>query len=239
MPFLVMQLSAMFMDLQNVTKEISLQMTNLCTSFNNKLQNLDKLLTAVKNQQKCFNQGNSSILSGINQNLSNLKSNVENNTVPINTHSQSILDKIQYVPDPNRNSHHKDKDVINDTNFINTTFINKSKVTSSPIRSNQSNPNPEQENKSKLILITGSCVLKGINPSRLKNNIRVKHFHKATRHALTDQLINMEMSVYDTGFFILMMSSNLSICTSIVSDSLSVATWLTVSRLFVNFNTPC
>ena len=61
MPFLVTQMSFMFMDLQNVTKEIPLQITNLCTSFNNKLQNLDDRITAVKNQQKCFNQDKSSI----------------------------------------------------------------------------------------------------------------------------------------------------------------------------------
>jgi len=195
MPFLVKQMSAMFMDLQNVTKEISLQITNLCTSFNDKLQNIDDRITAVKNQQKCFNQDNSSILSEINQNLSSLKSNVENNSVKIMIQSQSILDKIKTVPDPNRNSQNKGKNMANDANAINPTSNNKTKVTSSP---NQSKPNPEKENKSKLTLITGSCVLKGINPSRLKNNIRVKHFHKATIRALTEQLKNMNLSVYDT-----------------------------------------
>ena len=87
MPFLVKQMSAMFMDLQNVTKEISLQITNLCTSFNDKLQNIDDRITAVKNQQKCFNQDNASILSEINQNLSSLKSDVENKSVKIMTQS--------------------------------------------------------------------------------------------------------------------------------------------------------
>lgn len=198
MPFLVKQMSAMFMDLQNVTKEISLQITNLCTSFNNKLQNLDDRITAVKNQQKCYNQDNSSVLSEINQNLSSLKSNVDNSSVKIMTQSQSILDKIKTVPDPNRNSQHNGKNVRNDANAINPPSSNKTKVTSPPIRSNQSKPNPQKENKSKLILITGSCVLKGINPSRLKNNIRVKHFHKATISALTEKLKTMDLSIYDT-----------------------------------------
>ena len=168
MPFLVKQMSAMFMDLQNVTKEISLQITNLCTSFNDKLQNIDDRITAVKNQQKCFNQDNSSILSEINQNLSSLKSNVENNSVKIMIQSQSILDKIKTVPDPNRNSQNKGKNVANDANAINPTSNNTTKVTSSPIKSNQSKHNLEKENKCKLTLITGSCVLKGINPSRLR-----------------------------------------------------------------------
>ena len=39
-------------------------------------------------------------------------------------------------------------------------------------------------------------------------------------------------------FSILMISSNRSICTSIVSISLYKATWFTVSKLDVNFNLP-
>ena len=84
---------------------------SLHTSFNDKLQNLDDRITAVKNQQKCFNQDNSSILSEINQNLSSLKSNVENKSIKIMTQFQPILDKIKTVPDPKRNSQHNGKNV--------------------------------------------------------------------------------------------------------------------------------
>lgn len=103
MPEKIMQMCTLFKTFQqhtnDMSKQISDQISELSSNTNNKLQQLDDRITALANQNKCHNETFATAQSDMQQSLSVIKSDLDKKTNIIMTKSQGILDKIRAVPD--------------------------------------------------------------------------------------------------------------------------------------------
>ena len=64
-----------------------------------KFENLNDRLTAIANQNKCYNESSTSSMSDIRQNLTSLQNDVETKSGAILSRSQCILDKVRTTSD--------------------------------------------------------------------------------------------------------------------------------------------
>ena len=67
--------------------------------IDNKFENLNDRLTAIANQNKCYDESSTSSMTDIRQDLKTIKSEVELKTGSILSKSQSILDKVKSTSD--------------------------------------------------------------------------------------------------------------------------------------------
>ena len=65
----------------------------------NKFENLNDRLTAIANQNKCYDESSTSSMTDIRQDLKTIKYEVELKTGTILSRSQSILDKVKSTSD--------------------------------------------------------------------------------------------------------------------------------------------
>ena len=195
------------------TGQILESVNALTSTMKNKISQIDDRITALSNQQKCFDKSYTDSLSDIGQDVNKLKTDMDKKTSSIITGSQSLYDKINATPglvgktvkqiiDDKLN---KDQTLSNENSTRQKTPIasNTSKEYENPDsviiiedENTQTKPAPPKVRKADLTLITGSCILKGIETKHLADKVRVKSFKSAKIDDLKDSLSKMDLSRY-------------------------------------------
>ena len=195
------------------TGQILESVNALTSTMENKISQIDDRITALSNQQKCFDKSYTDSLYYVGQDVNKLKTDMDKKTSSIITGSQSLYDKINATPglvgktvkqiiDDKLN---KDQTLSNENSTRQKTPIasNTSKENENPDsviiiedENTQTKPAPSKVRKADLTLITGSCILKGIETKHLADKVRVKSFKSAKIDDLKDSLSKMDLSRY-------------------------------------------
>ena len=211
MPEMVRMVYDLMRDMQESNHNISEQISTLSQNFENKLGLINDRITSLSNQEKCKNQEHCAQMNDIRDDISNLKQEVDKNVHTLMSKTQGIVDSVKVIKTntevskpkqplskPQTTSGGKVQHIEKETDHKSTS----SKPNTNNNSNSDQNSNPSigkgVKGKSKLTLITGSSSLKGIDPRRLSQNVRVKTFYKATIETMTLALSKMDLTIYET-----------------------------------------
>ena len=200
------------------TKKMFETLDTLSENIELKFENLNDRLTAISKLQKLSDASCTSSLSDVRLDINALKADVDKKTNCILSKTQNLLDKAKASPDLAKN--HTDnvqsarlaqdqsinsKNALQNQNHNIKTPVrilnpgplqeNSGKNTETPVKS-QSKVEHKQRVKQDLTLITGSCILRGIETRFLDENVRVKHFKNAKIDDNKFELGKMDLSRY-------------------------------------------
>ena len=179
--------------LESTTKIVS-NLNDLRKEVQNKFTNVEDRLTQLSNQQKHSDKNCTNSLADIRQDVSQLRTDVDKKSNVIQSKSQTIVDKVNAILELVSNKIKEQENKIKTNHGVsehpldiqpkpsaregpreNKSETNSPRVTSQPSDEAHTQLNPK---KPELTLITGSCILKGIETKFLAENVRVKSFKK-------------------------------------------------------------
>lgn len=205
MPDNVSMICSLLQNMQEQNNVIAEQISSLSSSLENKLSLINDRITSLSNQEKCRNLEHNSQITDLKEDISYMKQEVNKNVNVLLSKTQTVVDSIKVIksntsmtklkqtsPTEGKETELKQKSRDDDKSESQA----KEKPNYNPNTKTRKQTNTQK--KPKLTLITGSNTLKGIDPRRLKQNVRVKTFFKATIESLTQELSQMDLSVYET-----------------------------------------
>ena len=215
LPETVKSMQQQMQTLLTTTGKIFESVNTLTKTMNNKISQIDDRITALSNQQKCFDKSYTDSLSDIGKDVSKLKTDMDKKASSIISGSQSLYDKINATPglvsktvlqiiddkviknQAPQNENTNQQGLRKDQNKSQNVEVEKpDTVIIIDDEGTQTKSVPQKVKNPDPILITGSCLLKGIETKYLADKVRVKSFKSAKTDDLKDSLRKMDLSRY-------------------------------------------
>lgn len=195
------------------TGKILESVNTLTSTMNNKISQIDDRITALSNQQKCFDKSYTDSLSDIGQDVNKLKTDMDKKASSIISGSQGLYDKINATPGlVGKTVKQIIDDKLNKNQTLNNEKHTRQDIQTAPNTSQknekpdsviiiedektETKPAPPRVKNADLTFITGSCILKGIETKYLADKVKVKSFKSAKIDDLKDSLSKMDLSRY-------------------------------------------